>query len=120
MSKDPPASGAKLDSILDRVKVAVDKIKGRGGQVLFVRTPSSGPYYSMGESKAFPREKYWERILAVTNCAGIHFADYPAIANFVCPEFSHLSQTDAIVFTKNLINILQEKGWAFPHKQTSL
>ena len=45
MSKDPPASGAKLDSILDRVKVAVDKIKGRGGQVLFVRTPSSGPYY---------------------------------------------------------------------------
>ncbi len=120
MSKDPPASGAKLDSMLDRVKVAVDKIKARGGQVLFVRTPSSGPYYHMGESKAFPREKYWERILSVTGCPGIHFTDYPAIANFVCPEFSHLNQTDAIVFTKNLINILQEKGWVFPHKQTSL
>ena len=117
MSKDPPASGAKLDSILNKVKLAVDKIKARGGEVLFVRTPSSGPYYSMGESKAFPREKYWERLLAVTNCTGIHFKDYPPIADFICPEFSHLSRADAIVFTKNLINILQEKGWVFPQKK---
>jgi len=113
MSKDPPASGAKLDSILNRVKVAVDKIKARGGDVMFVRTPSSGPYYSMGESKAFPREKYWERILTTTNSPGIHFKDYPAIADFICPEFSHLSKTDAIVFTKHFINILKEKGWNF-------
>jgi hypothetical protein len=117
MSKDPPASGAKLDSILNRVKLAVDKIKARGGEVLFVRTPSSGPYYSMGESKAFPREKYWDRVLAVTNCTGIHFKDYPPIADFICPEFSHLSRADAIVFTKNLINILQEKGWVFPNEK---
>ena len=119
MSKDPPASGAKLDSILNRVKLAVDKIKGRGGEVLFVRTPSSGPYYAMGESKAFPREKYWDRVLAITNCPGIHFKDYPPIADFICPEFSHLSRADAIVFTKHFINILQEKGWVFPNKQTS-
>ncbi|MDB5198384.1 MAG: hypothetical protein JWO92_347 [Chitinophagaceae bacterium] len=117
MSKDPPASGAKLDSILTAVKNSVDKIRARGGQVLFVRTPSSGAYL-MGEKMGFPREKYWERILAVTGCPGIHFEDYPAIAHFVCPEFSHLSPSDAIVFTKNFINILQEKGWTFPHKQT--
>ena len=113
MSKDPPASGAKLDSILNQVKVAVDKIKARGGDVIFVRTPSSGPYYSMGESKAFPREKYWDRVLATTKCPGIHFKDYPAIADFICPEFSHLSKADAIVFTKHFISILKEKGWNF-------
>ncbi len=113
-SKDPPASGPKLDSILDRVKIAVDKIKARGGEVLFVRTPSSGAYL-MGEKMGFPREKYWDRILAVTGCPGLHFADYPAIDHFVCPEFSHLSQSDAIVFTKNFIKILsEEKGWKFP------
>ena len=44
MSKDPPASGQKLDSILNIVKNDVDKIKARGGQVLFIRTPSSGPF----------------------------------------------------------------------------
>ena len=112
-SKDPPASGAKLDSMLNRAKIAVDKIKARGGQVLFVRTPSSGPFL-MGENMGFPREKYWNRLLATSNCPGIHFADYPAIANFVCPELSHLSQPDAIVFTKNFIKILsEEKGWKF-------
>lgn len=112
-SKDPPASGAKLDSIMNAVKKAIDKIKTRGGQVLFVRTPSSGAML-MGENKGFPRAKYWERILSVTGCPGLHFADYPAIAHFVCPEFSHLSQSDAIVFTKNLIKILnEEKGWKF-------
>ncbi len=114
MSKDPPASGAKLDSILNAVKIAVDKIKARGGQVLFVRTPSSGAYL-MGEKMGFPREKYWDRILAVTNCPGIHFADYPAIDHFICPEFSHLSLQDGVVYTKNLIKILsEEKGWKFP------
>ena len=112
-SKDPPASGAKLDSMLNRAKIAVDKIKARGGQVLFVRTPSSGAFL-MGEKMGFPREKYWDRLLAISNCPGIHFADYPAIANFICPEFSHLSQSDAIVFTKNFIKILsEEKGWKF-------
>lgn len=112
-AKEPPASGVKLDSILNVVKIAVDKIKARGGQVLFVRTPSSGAFL-MGENRGFPREKYWERILSVTNCPGIHFADYPAIAHFICPEFSHLSQSDAIVFTKNFIKILsEEKGWKF-------
>lgn len=113
-SKDPPVSGVKLDSILNAVKIAVDKIKSRGGQVLFVRTPSSGPFL-LGENRGFPREKYWERILTVTNSIGIHFADYPAIAHFVCPEFSHLTQTDAITFTKEFIRILnKEKGWKFP------
>ncbi len=121
MSKEPPASGTKMDSILYGVKIAVDKIKARGGQVLFVRTPSSGPYYHMGESKVFPKEKYWEPILSLTGCPGIHFADYPAIDHFVCPEFSHLSQSDAIVFTKNFIKILtEEKGWTFPKMNTTL
>ncbi len=117
LSKDPPASGTKLDSMLTVVKNCVDKIKARGGQIMFVRTPSSGAFLA-GEKMGFPREKYWERILAVTDCPGIHFEDYPAIAHFVCPEFSHLSQADAIVFTENLIKILEEKGWTFPNRTT--
>ena len=110
---DPPANGPKLDSILNTVKIDVDKIKARGGQVLFVRTPSSGPYLQ-GENTGFPRTKYWDRLLSATNCPGIHFKNYPAIAHFQCLEFSHLKQSDAIVFTKNFIKILsEEKNWKF-------
>ncbi len=114
MSKDPPLSGASLDSVFTSIKTAVDKIKTRGGEVLFVRTPSSGGFL-MGEKMGYPRDKYWDKLLNATQCPGIHYADYPVIDHFECPENSHLSQPDAIVFTKEFIRILnEEKGWAFP------
>ncbi len=119
INKESPVSGDSLQHVLASVKNATDRIKARGGQVLFVRTPSSG-YYWPTECKNFPREKYWNQLLFFTNCPGIHFKDYPEIANFECPEWSHLSQPQAIVWTKNLIEILQkEKGWTFPHQQTA-
>jgi hypothetical protein len=112
MDRNPAPTAGQIDSILASVKNCTDKIRSRGGQVIFVRTPSSGPFL-LGEIKRFPREQFWNRLLTATNCPGIHFSDYPAIAHFVCPEFSHLSQPDAILFTKNFIQILQEKGWKF-------
>jgi hypothetical protein len=115
MSKMAPPMPAKdLANIFESVKKAIDKIKARGGEVLFVRTPSSGVYLQ-GENIAFPREKYWDKLLAYTNCPGIHFEDYSAIDHFVCPEFSHLSRPDAIVFTKSFVEILdKQKGWKLP------
>src|SRR5687767_351579 len=62
----PPISGAPLDSLLETIKVAVDKIEARGGEVIFVRTPSSGPFWA-GEQMGYPREKYWDKLLAYTN-----------------------------------------------------
>lgn len=107
----PPMSEKELNAIFISVKKATDKIKARGGEVLFVRTPSSGPYLQ-GENRAFPRAKYWDKLLAITNCPGIHFLDYPVIDHFTCPEFSHLSRPDAITFTKHFIEILEkDKGW---------
>lgn len=118
MSKlGPPMSEKELNSIFESVKKATDKIKSRGGQVLFVRTPSSGGYLQ-GERMVFPREKYWNRLLKETQCPGIHFEDYPAIDHFDCPEFSHLQLKDATIFTQQFIEILKkQKGWEFISKQ---
>lgn len=111
--KFPPPSGDTLLKKMEQVKAASDKIRARGGKVLFVRTPSSGPYW-MGEQMAFPREKYWDKLLEVTGCPGLHFKDYPALDHFICPEWSHLSPADAILFTKGFIQALQQdKGWKF-------
>ena len=111
----PRTTEADITAIFNSVKIAADKIKARGGEIVFVRTPSSGPFLQ-GEQMAFPREKYWDRLLEVTNSQGIHFQDYPAISHFNCPEFSHLSPTDAKIFTKNLIKIIQTKtDWKFPY-----
>jgi len=104
--KVPPISGKALDSLIMMVKTDVDKIKARGGQVLFVRTPSSGPF-AMGEKMGFPRDKYWDKLLQGTGCQGIHYADYPATAQLQCPEWSHLAPQDAITYTRTLVAALQ-------------
>jgi len=111
--KAPPMTDAELENIFASVKTAVDKIKSRGGEVVFVRTPSSGASWG-GEQMGFPREKYWNHLLEVTQCPGIHFADYPAMDHFVCPEDSHLSQPDAEVFTRALVPLLEQNAaWRF-------
>ena len=115
----PPMSETELTGIMQQIKSDVDKIKQRGGKVVFVRTPSSGPFLEM-EKAAFAREKFWNRLLEFTQNQGIHFADYQETAHFICPEWSHLSQPDAVIYTKHLIMALEEKGWRFPHKQQQL
>ncbi len=114
-----PVSGAALDSIFYSVKRAVDKIKSRGGQVLFVRTPSSG-FFRQVEIKNYPRAVYWDRLLAITGCPGIYFEDYPATAHMVCPEWSHLKPEDAVIYTYSLVKSLEEKGWTFKRKPEML
>src|SRR6266496_1592184 len=110
--------GDSLTAMLDQIKTAIDKIRSRGGQVIFVRPPSSGGY-KKAEQIVYPRNEYWEKMLAYTNTPGIYYADYPETANFVCPEWSHLAPKDAIVYTKSLVRTLQdEKGWKFRKTMT--
>lgn len=110
---DAPITGKPLDSVLATIKTDTDKIIARGGQVVFVRTPCSGEELA-NETKSYPRNDYWERLLKTTGCPGIHFQDYPPTDHFVCPENSHLKQSDAVIFTTTLVDVLKkEKGWQF-------
>jgi len=114
-----PIKGDTLHAFLEQTKKAIDKIKGRGGIVLFVRPPSDGPYVEM-ENRLYPRQKYWDFLLEYTNTPGIHYADYPGTANLICAEWSHLTLQDAATYTIQLVKILQEeKGWTFPKKPNS-
>jgi hypothetical protein len=113
-----PPTGEKLTAFLTQLKQYTDKIKARGGEVIFVRTPSSGPFL-MAEKMGFPKEQYWNRILSVTGCQGIHFEDDPATAHMQCPEFSHLAPADAALYTTSLVRQLQNKGWHFNTANTT-
>ena len=119
LDKTPGIEGESLEAVFKQVKTAIDKIKARGGQVCFVRTPSSGSY-SETEKAVYPREKYWDRMLAYTETPGLHFEDSPVTAHFTCPEWSHLSSQDAVIYTQNLIKTLEaEKGWKFQRQATA-
>lgn len=97
---------ASVQADLDRSRAAVDRIRGRGGRVVFLRFPSSGGVRDI-ENKFAPRQAFWDRLIASSGTLGIHFEDYPELAEFSCPEWSHLTSADATEFSKRLMPILE-------------
>jgi hypothetical protein len=81
---------------------AVEKLRSRGGKIVFVRYPVTGKLKEY-EDKATPRAQTWEPLLQQTAAPGIYFEDFPELAEFDCPEWSHLSAGDSVEFTKRLV-----------------
>ncbi|MGI9087830.1 MAG: hypothetical protein ACR2HH_08850 [Chthoniobacterales bacterium] len=86
----------------NETKIAVDKIRARGGSVVFIRFPHSGQLKAL-EDRMYPRAQFWDRLLRETSAPGICYADYPELASFTCPEWSHLSAGDSVEFTRRLV-----------------
>jgi hypothetical protein len=106
-SGDTSGAAANRIDVLQRMAKAVATIRSRGGDVVFVKPPSSGPMEQM-EKMVLPRPVFWQALLDITHCSGVHYADDPATTHFICPEWSHLSPADAILYTKALIKRLPE------------
>ncbi|MGI8482323.1 MAG: hypothetical protein ACR2MF_09710, partial [Chthoniobacterales bacterium] len=116
----PPPTYIPKDAFLARVNAAiearfhdtataVEKFRARGGKIVFVRFPVTGELKAL-EDQATPRSGIWERLLKETGAPGIYFEDFPELASFDCPEWSHLSAPDSVEFTKRLV----------PHLRTAL
>ena len=98
-----------IDARFANTVKAVEKLRARGGKIVFVRFPHNGELKVL-EDRLNPRSRDWARLLKETNVPGIYFTDYPELASFVCPEWSHLSAGDSVEFTKRLV----------PHLRTAL
>lgn len=113
MSDQRGPSKFDLESYLKGIIDDVAAIKKRGGEVVFIRLPSSGDYRPR-EARLQPREQYWDRLLRDTDSVGIHFEDHQELQGFRIPEWSHLHSDDAPKFTAALIpiinSILTENG----------
>ena len=82
-----------------RAKAAVDTIRARGGEVVFVRPPSA-PQLRVNEEAQVPKAKGWDRLIANTQSVGVHIDDLPlSVQNLTLPEWSHLNRKCATVFT---------------------
>jgi hypothetical protein len=103
-----PISDKNINEILVRTKVAVDKIRARGGDVVFVRPPSA-PELRAVEDKHIPRARGWDPLLAYTHAKGIHGDDLPAAQNLTLPEESHLTRACATVFTDAYIRVVAQQ-----------
>ena len=88
---------------------AVNKLRARGGKIVFVRFPNNGELKVL-ENRLSPRDKTWDPLIKSTGAPGIYYEDYPELSTFVCPEWSHLSAGDSVEFSKRLV----------PHLRTAL
>jgi hypothetical protein len=84
------------------VASAVQKLRARGGKIVFVRLPNSGGLKAL-EDRNTPRAQTWDPLLKGTAAPGIYYEDYPELSGFNCPEWSHLSAGDSVEFSKRLI-----------------
>jgi hypothetical protein len=85
---------------------AIEKIRARGGKIVFVRFPHSGGLKEL-EDRDTPRAQTWDPLLKMTGAPGIYYSDFPELSTFNCPEWSHLSAGDSVEFTKRLVPHLQ-------------
>jgi hypothetical protein len=87
----------------------VQAIQKRGGDVIFMQFPTSGEQLHYDEF-VFPKAQYWDAFAARSSALCIHFTDAAELADFTCPDWSHLDRRDAPRFTRKLAGILQLRG----------
>ncbi len=94
--------GQAIEQRFHHVAAAVQKLRSRGCKIVFVRLPHSGELKIL-EDRVTPRAAFWERIIKDTAVPGIYYEDFPDLASFNCPEWSHLSAQDSVEFSRRLV-----------------
>jgi hypothetical protein len=101
--------------VVARTKIDIDKIRARGGDVVWVRPPSAGPILDI-ERKRYPRDRAWDRLLRETGTLGVYFDDYPQMRGLTVPDWSHLDQASSLKFTDAYVRVLSERvNWLKSH-----
>lgn len=94
--------GKAIQARFDDTIAAVEKLRARGGKIVFVRFPVVGKLKEI-EDHVMPRAMIWDPLVKRSEAPGIYFEDYPELAGFNCPEWSHLSAGDSVEFTRRLV-----------------
>jgi hypothetical protein len=94
--------GQAIEQRFHDVAAAVQKLRSRGGKIVFVRLPNSGGLKAL-EDRETPRAVVWDRVIKDTAAPGIYYEDFPDLTGFNCPEWSHLSAGDSVEFSKRLV-----------------
>lgn len=106
----PPPDEAKkmFDTMIEELQRDVGAIRARGGEVVFVRYPSTGHFLEV-ETRAFPRERFFDVVVDSVDAVGVHFDDHPELQDVTIPEWSHISSRDSPRFTRALIQVLRRE-----------
>lgn len=107
--KEPPQSFEDWQDDLKTVAGWVRSIQSRGGQVIFIRFPTSGEHWELDERR-YPRVKFWNRISELTKAPTFHFQDIEGMSTYDLPDTSHLDAKDREAFTRKMQNAFEQAG----------
>lgn len=105
----PPPPPAQWLVFAERYDSLARTIRRHGGEVVFVRLPSSGKLAELFE-RDYPKARYWDAFASIGTSPTIHFRDVPAMAGIKCPDEMHLDQSDQATFTSALVQALRSRG----------
>ena len=88
-----------------RLRELVAKIRDRGGNVAFVRFPTTAEHWAATDV-CYPRDLFWDRLRRYTKARTVHFRDLPETRDLKCPDTSHLDAADTPRFTEAVLTEL--------------
>jgi hypothetical protein len=94
---------------IKQIDTNVQRLKNRGGNVVFLRLPSSGVRWHL-EEEFHAKHANWDRLVAMTSAVCIHFRDVADMRRFRCPDECHLDYRDSIALTRILVRVLVDRG----------
>ena len=98
---------------VEQIQAWIRQIEARGGKVVFVRPPNSGPYYALQEEAA-PKARFWDILAGKTTADLIHFRDLPELRDMQGAVGSHLVREDCVIFTRVVTQELIRHGLLHP------
>ena len=99
----PPPDAPK---VIAEVAANVARIRARGGNVVFVAHPQGG-FLAALEIKDFPRDRFWDPLIARTHTVGIRYDEHAQLQGFRLPELSHLDPRDRVAYTTGLAPLVE-------------
>lgn len=109
----PVAADAAVLAQWDAIARDIAAIRARGGDVVFVKMPTSGAVAAFDAAR-HPDATWWDGFLAHVGARGVHASREPTLAGFTCPDGSHLDRRDQAAFTAALAPLLREAFAAGP------
>ena len=110
LQSDPPPSPEQWLAGLAEVGKWVAQIKGRGGEVVFYDTPTSGKLREYAD-EAFPPSLYWDRLSATIHAPTLRYTEMPALEDIPLADGSHLDFRHKSEYTHALVDALADRGW---------
>lgn len=110
-----PAQWSAFTTDVQHLESLVQRIKQRGGRVVFVRFPTDKGIWQIDQTR-LPRAQYWDKLAAMTSAETIHFNDYPELSRYNLPDGSHLDYRDAIPFTDALCKLIFKQPMQTAHQ----